>query len=68
MKFEKFQANLKVLTTKYRAVCEENNWKGKWRDTYVEAERDADRYFRRNPTCYVTIEFQQKSHAKFLAD
>lgn len=56
-------ANLTIKAldnVRYRAVCTDDNFKGRWRDTQAEAETDGKKHLENNPSHSIEIEFEQK--------
>jgi hypothetical protein len=47
------------ITTVYRAVCTNGDYRGRWRSTKQEAIDDAKRHKEGNPNHEVEIEFEQ---------
>lgn len=51
--------------TRFRAVCTDDNFKGKWRDTQEEAEEDGNKHLKNNPSHSIEIEFEQSGKMHF---
>lgn len=48
--------------TKYRAVCEEGDFKGDWKNTYEEALAEANQHIMENDTHIVYVELRAYLH------
>ena len=64
-------AKAKILhetkTQRFRAVCEDGDFKGKWRETRKEAINDAEIHQAEQKTHTIQIEFEQKGRMSFNA-
>jgi len=49
----------KLENVRFRAVCTDDNFKGKWRKTQEEAEEDGKKHLESNPGHSIEIEFEQ---------
>lgn len=53
---------------RFRAVCSNGDFKGKWRNSQAEAEADAAKHLEKNPNHEVEIEFEQSGKLTFVSE
>ncbi len=50
---------------RWRAVCEDGDYRGRWRDVKADAVEDAKKHQEQNPAHTIQIEFEQTGRMSF---